>query len=61
MNSNWLDEDQLAIYLINVCGHGVRAALLSISIINILRSQALPDIDFENPPASWKALIRPSR
>lgn len=46
---HWLEDDQLAIYLVDVCGHGVGAALLSISIINVLRSQALPDVDFSQP------------
>ncbi len=46
---HWLDDDHLAIYLIDVCGHGVGAALLSISVINVLRSQALPDVDFRQP------------
>lgn len=44
-----LDEDHFAIYLIDVCGHGVGAALLSVSIINVLRSCALPDTDFRSP------------
>ncbi|GAA0783539.1 PP2C family protein-serine/threonine phosphatase [Roseibium denhamense] len=44
-----LDSDHFAIYLIDVCGHGVGAALLSVSIINVLRSCALPDTDFSNP------------
>ena len=46
---HWVDDDRLAIYLVDVCGHGVGAALLSISIINVLRSQALPDVDFCQP------------
>jgi phosphoserine phosphatase RsbU/P len=46
---HWLDEDHLAIYLLDVCGHGVGAALLSISAMNVLRSQSLPKVDFLNP------------
>src|SRR5207248_1110379 len=46
---NWLDDDHLAIYLLDVCGHGVGAALLSISAMNVLRSHALPNVDFRNP------------
>ena len=44
-----LDSDHFAIYLIDVCGHGVGAALLSVSIINVLRSCALPETDFRIP------------
>ncbi|WP_305984942.1 PP2C family protein-serine/threonine phosphatase [Roseibium sp. MMSF_3544] len=45
-----LDEDHFAIYLIDVCGHGVGAALLSVAIINVLRANALADADFRTPP-----------
>jgi phosphoserine phosphatase RsbU/P len=46
---HWLDEDSLAIYLIDVCGHGVGAALHSVSVLNVLRSRNLPDVDFGRP------------
>ena len=46
---HWIDDSHLSIYLIDVCGHGVGAALLSISVINVLRSQALPEVDFKQP------------
>ena len=45
----WLDEDHFVMYLIDVSGHGVGAALLSVSVMNALRSQSLPDTDFKNP------------
>jgi len=48
---HWLDEDTLLLYLLDVCGHGVGAALLSISVINLLRSGSLADTDFRNPSA----------
>jgi sigma-B regulation protein RsbU (phosphoserine phosphatase) len=35
--------------LIDVSGHGVGAALLSVSVMNALRSQSLPDTDFKDP------------
>lgn len=44
-----IDDDHFAIYLIDVCGHGVGAALLSVTIINVLRAGALPTTDFKNP------------
>jgi sigma-B regulation protein RsbU (phosphoserine phosphatase) len=46
---HWLAEDQLAIYLLDVCGHGVGAALLSVSAINTIRNHTLPDTDFSVP------------
>ncbi|HIJ75809.1 MAG TPA: SpoIIE family protein phosphatase [Deltaproteobacteria bacterium] len=46
---HWLDEDHFVIYLLDVCGHGIGAALLSISAINVLRSQSLPNTDFRKP------------
>lgn len=45
----WLDEDHFAFYLLDVCGHGVGAALLSISVMNVLRSQTLPNTNFFQP------------
>ena len=46
---HWLDENHFVIYLIDVSGHGVGAALLSVSVINALRSQSLPATDFKDP------------
>jgi len=37
----WLDQDHLVIYLLDVSGHGVGAALLSVSVLNLLRSRGL--------------------
>ena len=38
-------------YLLDVCGHGVGAALLSVSVLNTLRSQTLHGVDFRDPGA----------
>ena len=46
---HWLDEDSFAIYLIDVCGHGVGAALHSVSVLNVLRSKNLQNTDFRRP------------
>ena len=46
---HWLSEDHFALYLIDVSGHGWAAALLSVSVINVLRSHALPNTDFYKP------------
>ncbi len=53
---HWLDNDHFAIYLLDVCGHGVGAALLSISVTNLLRSQALSNTDFLKPNTVLEAL-----
>ncbi len=37
----WIDDDHLIVYLIDVSGHGVRPALLSVSVHNLLRSRSL--------------------
>lgn len=46
---HWIDEENFAIYLLDVCGHGVGAALLSVSAINVLRAQSLADVNFLDP------------
>ena len=51
-----LDADHLAIYLLDVCGHGVGAALLSVSALTAIRSETLPQTDFRDPAAVLAAL-----
>lgn len=51
-----IDADHIAFYLLDVCGHGVGAALLSVTAINVLRSSALPNTDFCDPGAVLSAL-----
>ena len=46
---HWLDDDHFAVYLLDVSGHGVGASLLSVSAMNVLRSQSLPNTDFRDP------------
>jgi phosphoserine phosphatase RsbU/P len=46
---HWVDSGHFAMYLLDVCGHGVKAALLSISVINVLRNQGLASTDFRSP------------
>lgn len=46
---HWIDGDHFAIYLLDVCGHGVGAALLSISALNTLRSGTISGVDFRLP------------
>lgn len=51
-----IDEDTLAFYVLDVCGHGVGAALLSVSVMNAIRLKALPDVDFRNPQSVLQTL-----
>lgn len=46
---HWIDDDHLAFYLLDVCGHGVGAALLSVSVLNFLRSGALHGQEARDP------------
>ncbi len=52
----WLDPDYLAVYLLDVSGHGLGAALPSITILNLLRSQSLPNVNFYQPHTVLRAL-----
>lgn len=52
----WLDDENLVIYLLDVSGHGVGSALLSVSVLNVLRSQSLPNTNFSQPSEVLKAL-----
>jgi PAS domain S-box-containing protein len=53
---HWLDEDHFAIYLLDVVGHGVGAALLSVTALNVFRNQGLPNVDFRDPAAVLSAM-----
>lgn len=53
---HWLDEGHLALYLIDVCGHGVSASLLSVSMVNVLRNSSLVGTDFHDPAAVLSSL-----
>jgi serine phosphatase RsbU (regulator of sigma subunit) len=55
---HWIDDDHFAMYLIDVCGHGARAAMHSVYAINILRQQTLPNTDFTKPEDVLAALNR---
>jgi sigma-B regulation protein RsbU (phosphoserine phosphatase) len=54
----WLDNKHLVIYLLDVAGHGVRSALLSVSVLNLLRSQSLYNTDFYQPATVLAELNR---
>ena len=46
---HWIDDDYLVLYLLDVCGHGVGAALLSVSVMNTLSGRSLHDVDLREP------------
>ncbi|MFZ9086998.1 MAG: SpoIIE family protein phosphatase, partial [Steroidobacteraceae bacterium] len=46
---HWVDDEHFAAYVLDVCGHGVGAALLSVSAMNTLSARALRNIDFREP------------
>lgn len=52
----WLTPDTLILYLLDVSGHGLGAALPSVSILNMLRSQAFPGINYQQPHEVLHAL-----
>ena len=49
---HWLDSEVLAIYLLDVSGHGVGSALLATSVLNVLRTSAWPTLIFMIPAPS---------
>ena len=53
---HWVDSEHLAIYLIDVCGHGVGSALLSVAVADTLRSEALQKTNFRSPAEVLTAL-----
>ncbi len=52
----WLDDENLVIYLLDVSGHGTGPALLSVSVLNLLRSRSLPNTNFNQPSEVLTAL-----
>ena len=51
-----VDAEHFAIFLLDVCGHGVGAALLSVSAMHALTAQTLPGVDFRDPAGVLAAL-----
>jgi serine phosphatase RsbU (regulator of sigma subunit) len=46
---DFLDDEHVAAYLIDVSGHGAGAAMHSVTVLNVLRQRALPGTDFRDP------------
>ncbi len=53
---HWIDEDTFAVYLLDVCGHGVGSALMGVSALNSLRSQTIGNTDFKDPVSVMNSL-----
>ena len=53
---HWVDAQHFAMYLLDVCGHGVGASLLSIGVLNALRTGSLANVDFRDPSQVLAAL-----
>lgn len=48
---HWIDGNHLALYLLDVSGHGVGSALLAVSAGNVLSSNSIPGADPRDPGA----------
>jgi len=55
---HWIDSERFAFYLLDVSGHGVKSALLAVSIIDTLRTSGLANTDWNDPSAVLRALNR---
>jgi len=53
---HWIDDTHFAIYLLDVCGHGIGAALLSVAAIQMIRSGSIAGVDFRDPSRVLSAL-----
>jgi hypothetical protein len=53
---DWLDEDTFVVYLIDVSGHGVGAAMHSVGVMNVLRQHALSAATVREPAAALAAV-----
>ncbi|MEL6491089.1 MAG: SpoIIE family protein phosphatase [Cyanobacteria bacterium J06621_3] len=52
----WLDDDHLVVYVLDVSGHGLGAALPSVSMQQVMRSQSLPSTNFYDPSSVMRGL-----
>jgi serine phosphatase RsbU (regulator of sigma subunit) len=53
-----LDDENFVGYIVDVSGHGVAAAMHSVSLLNVLRQRALPETDFTDPGQVLRKLNR---
>ena len=55
---SWISPEHLVVFLLDMSGHGLGAALPSVSILNLLRSRSLNGVDFHRPQQVLSALNR---
>lgn len=53
---HWIDDDHFAIYILDVSGHGIDAALHSVSALNAIKFENLVNTDFRKPEEVLKGL-----
>jgi sigma-B regulation protein RsbU (phosphoserine phosphatase) len=53
---HWIDEDHLAMYVLDVSGHGVGPALMGVSAMNLIRSGSLEKEQVLDPTRVLQAL-----
>ena len=53
---HWIDDENFAIYILDVSGHGIDAALHSVSALNTIKFENLVNTDFRNPDEVLKSL-----
>jgi sigma-B regulation protein RsbU (phosphoserine phosphatase) len=51
-----IDDSKFAFYLLDVCGHGVRSALHSVSIINTINFEIMPNMEYLDPAKALSEL-----
>jgi sigma-B regulation protein RsbU (phosphoserine phosphatase) len=49
-------DDQYAMYVIDVSGHGLQCAFLAVTVMSVIRSELLPNVDLTNPAGVLRAL-----
>jgi serine phosphatase RsbU (regulator of sigma subunit) len=52
----WLDDEHFALYMFDVCGHGVGPAVQSLSVLRTIRARQLGDTDLSDPAAVCAAV-----
>jgi phosphoserine phosphatase RsbU/P len=53
---HWVDPDHFALYLLDVCGHGIGPSLMSVAVLHLLQAASLRDVDFRDPRQVLAAL-----
>jgi phosphoserine phosphatase RsbU/P len=53
---NWIDPNHFALYLLDVCGHGIRPSLMSVAVLHTLQAASMGGVDFRDPGQVLAAL-----